>query len=219
MKINSVRVDSTNSITDLCRLGVKYPTDKSPYNKEGGLHKHAYTSIYDMLFSHIRYNNFVLGEIGILDNNSMLCWREYFPNAVLYGFEYSEEKLKKGIADNLKNAHYHFMDVTKKDSIAMQLSVVKYYDILIEDSTHVFDDQIRFVNEAVRHLKAGGFLIVEDIFIDADESKYEKKLEHLSQYFSSATFIFADHELKHSPNWNNDKLLVLVRNDKKIENS
>lgn len=219
MKINSIRVDSTNSITDLCRLGIKYPTDKSPYNQAEGLHKHAYTSIYDMLFSHIRYNDIKLGEIGILDNNSMLSWREYFPNAVLYGFEYSKEKLEKAMSDNLSNTHYFYMDITQKGSIATQLSVVKYYDILIDDSTHVFDDQIRFIKEAVSHLKAGGFLIVEDIFIDADESKYEKELDSLSEYFSLATFIFADHNLKHSPNWNNDKLLVLVRNDKKIENS
>lgn len=219
MKINSIRIDSTNSITDLCRLGIKYPTDKSPYNQVEGLHKHAYTSIYNMLFSNIRYNNIVLGEIGILDNNSMLSWREYFPNAILYGFEYSQEKLEKAISDNLINTNYFFMDVTQKESIAKQLSVVESYDILIEDSTHVFDDQIRFIKEAISYLKAGGFLIIEDIFIDADESKYEKELEHLSKYFSSATFIFADHELKHSPNWNNDKLLVLIRNDKKIENS
>jgi SAM-dependent methyltransferase len=219
MKINSIRIDSTNSITDLCRLGIKYPTDKSPYNEVSTLHKHAYTSIYDMLFSHIRYNDIKFAEIGILDNNSMLCWRDYFPNAVLYGFEYLEEKLQKAISDNISNTHYFYMDVTQKDSIATQLSVCDYYDIIIDDSTHVFDDQIRVVKEAVKRLKAGGFLIVEDIFINADESKYEKELEHLSQYFSSATFIFADHDLKHSPDWNNDKLLVLVRNDKNIQNS
>ena len=45
MKINSIVIDSTNSITELCLLGVKYPTDKSPYNSDKNLHKHAYTSI------------------------------------------------------------------------------------------------------------------------------------------------------------------------------
>jgi hypothetical protein len=218
MKINSIRIDSTNSMTDLCMLGIKYPTDKSPYNQEQGLHKHAYTAIYDLLFSHRRYDDLILGEIGILDNNSMLSWREYFPNAVLHGFEYSQERLSKALNDNLSNTYYHFMDVLHKDSIRNGLSIFTGFDIIIEDSTHVFEDQIRVANEAVKFLKTGGFLVIEDIFINADESKYEQELECISEYFSSATFIFADHDLKHSPNWNNDKLLVLVRNDKSYFN-
>ena len=196
-------------------LGVKYPTDKSPYNQNNALHKHAYTAIYDLLFSHRRYDSLTLAEIGILDNNSMLSWREYFPNATLFGFEYMEDKLLKAISDNLSRTYYNYIDVTRKESISEELENANMlYDIIIEDSTHVFEDQIRFTNEAVKYLKTGGILVVEDIFIDADESKYEKELEHLSEYFSSATFIFADHDLKHSPNWNNDKLLVLVRNNK-----
>ena len=145
----------------------------------------------------------------------MLSWREYFPNATLFGFEYMEDKLLKAISDNLSRTYYNYIDVTRKESISEELENANMlYDIIIEDSTHVFEDQIRFTNEAVKYLKTGGILVVEDIFIDADESKYEKELEHLSEYFSSATFIFADHDLKHSPNWNNDKLLVLVRNNK-----
>lgn len=215
MKINSIRIDSTNSTTDLCMLGVKYPTDKSPYNQNNALHKHAYTAIYDLLFSHRRYDYLTLAEIGILDNNSMLSWREYFPNATLFGLEYMTEKLNKAISDNLSNTYYNYIDVTNKDSISSELKNMNMlYDIIIEDSTHVFDDQIRFTNEAVKYLKTGGYLIIEDIFIDADESKYQKELEHLGEYFSTATFIFADHDLKHSPNWNNDKLLVLIRNNK-----
>ena len=53
MIINRITIDSTNSITDLCRLGAKYPTDKSPYNGSG--HRHPYTSVYDFLFSSVRY--------------------------------------------------------------------------------------------------------------------------------------------------------------------
>ena len=34
MKINKLIIDTTNSRTELCDLGVKYPTDKSPYNND-----------------------------------------------------------------------------------------------------------------------------------------------------------------------------------------
>jgi hypothetical protein len=215
MQINSISIDSTNSITELCMLGVKYPTDKSPYNTDKNLHKHAYTAIYSLLFSNIRYNNIRVGEVGILDNNSMFSWREFFPNATLYGFEWFDSRLDKAISDNIPNCTYSKMNVTDPKSIEKGLTDAgSNFDILMDDSTHVFEDQIKFINVAYKHLKPGGFLIVEDIFIDANEEDYSKAISHLSDYFSSATFIFANHDLKHSPGWNNDKLLLLHRNNK-----
>jgi SAM-dependent methyltransferase len=212
MKINSITIDSTNSVTDLCLLGVKYPTDKSPYNTEGNLHKHAYTAIYNLLFSNIRYKDIKLGELGILDNNSMLSWREFFPNAKLYGFEWFDERLDKAINDNI-DCTYIKMNVKDVNSISEGLSVAgSKFDILIEDSTHLFEDQIKFVNEAYKHLNPGGILIIEDIFINANEEDYFKAIN--LEHFCSATFIFANHNLKNSLGWNNDKLLVLHKKDK-----
>jgi SAM-dependent methyltransferase len=215
MQINNISIDSTNSITELCMLGVKYPTDKSPYNTDKDLHKHAYTAIYSLLFSNIRYNNIRVGEVGILDNNSMFSWRDFFPNGKLYGFEWLDSRLDKAIRDSIPNCSYFKMDVTNPLSIEEGLLYSgSDFDILIDDSTHVFEDQIKFINVAYKHLKPGGFLIVEDIFIDANEEDYSKAIDHLSDYFSSSTFIVANHDLKHSPGWNNDKLLLLHRNNK-----
>jgi hypothetical protein len=211
MKINSISIDSTNSITDLCLLGVKYPTDKSPYNTEPSLHKHAYTSIYNLLFSNIRYKDIKLGELGILDNNSMLSWREFFPNAKLYGFEWFDARLDKAKNDNI-DCTYIKMNVKDVNSINDGLSIAGKFDILIEDSTHLFEDQIKFINEAYKHLNTGGILIIEDIFISANENDYANGIN--PEYFSSATFIYANHNLKNSLGWNNDKLLVLHKNDK-----
>jgi SAM-dependent methyltransferase len=211
-KINSITIDSTNSVTDLCLLGVKYPTDKSPYNTDTSLHKHPYTSIYNLLFSNLRYKNIKLGELGILDNHSMLCWREYFTNAELYGFEYFDSRLEKAINDK-RDCKYIKMDIKDVNSITEGLSFAgSNFDILIDDSTHEFKDQIKFINEAHKHLNTGGILIVEDIFIDAYEQDYANAIN--LEYFSSATFINANHNLKNSEGWNNDKLLVLYKNIK-----
>lgn len=212
MRIEKLVIDSTESVTDLCRLGVKHPTDKSPYNESGSLHKHPYTAVYNLLFSYMRYNPIVLGEVGILDNMSMKCWREYFPNATLYGYEYSEMRLQKAVSDRLSNSHYSKMDVKDVTSIQSGLQSMMF-DILIEDSTHEFDDQMRFANIAYKHVKPGGFLIIEDIFRSESEQRYVEALRNISKYFSSMTFIVTEHMLKHSPGWDNDKLLVLNRNN------
>ena len=214
MQINRLSIDSTHSNTDLCKLAVKYPTDKCPYHNHPHLHRHAYTSIYNLLFSHLRYKEITIGEVGILDNHSMLCWREYFPNATLFGYEYHDDKLQKGIRDNLNNATYTHVDVTSEQSLNNVFNKNNFFDIIIEDSTHVFEDQIRFLNIAYKCIKPGGIIIIEDIFLREDENRYMEAMDHIKEYFSSAIFIMANHELKFSPGWDNDKLLVLHRNDK-----
>jgi hypothetical protein len=219
MKINSITIDSTNSITDLCKLGSKYPTDKSPYATEnyntpnGSGHRHPYTSVYNFLFSSLRYQKIKLAEIGILDNMSMFCWREYFTNAELYGFEYNLKYLQLGKDSGLNNTIYDFINVNSEESINDCLSSHGNFDIIIDDSTHVFEDQIRFCNIAYKYLNEGGILIIEDVFRSESEEKYKEGLRGISKYFSTMTFILTEHDLLYSPGWNNDKLLILFRNN------
>lgn len=220
MLINRINIDSSNSITDLCSMGIKYGTDKCPYNQNPHLHKHPYTTVYDFIFGPLRYKQLNIAEIGILDNKSMLCWREYFPNAILHGYEWFDDKIANALRDRLENTFYHKMNVKDEISIesALQFANCKF-DIIVEDSTHEFDDQIRFTKIAVKYLVPGGILVIEDIFRDASEQEYKTQLDSLSEYFSSATFVMTEHIFKHSPGWNNDKLLILYRNDREYNNT
>jgi hypothetical protein len=219
MKINSITIDSTKSITELCKLGAKYPTDKSPYSTEnyntpnGSGHRHPYTSVYNFLFSSLKYKKIKLAEIGILDNMSMNCWRNYFSEAELYGFEYNQNYIESAINQNLVNTTYDFINILSEESITNCMSKYGKFDIIIEDSTHVFEDQIRFCNIAYKYLNEGGILIIEDIFRSESEEKYMLELNEISKYFSTMTFVLTEHELLYSPGWNNDKLLVLFRNN------
>lgn len=212
MKINKLIIDSTHSETDLCRLGALYGTDKSPYNTDGGLHKHSYTAVYDFLFASKRYDELKIAEIGILKNKSMLCWREYFPNAMLYGFEFFESEIDNAKKDGLSDTKYFSMNIKDEASIKSSLrNATTVYNIVIEDSTHVFEDQIRFINVVHPYILPGGMLIIEDIFKSANESLYAKSLDHLSDVFYSVTFIEANHKNNFSPGWDNDKLLLLIK--------
>jgi hypothetical protein len=60
--------------------------------------------------------------------------------------------------------------------------------------------------------KKGGILIVEDIFRERSIEPYEKIFEEVKHLVSFHTFITCDHALRYSPGWNNDKLLVFVKN-------
>jgi hypothetical protein len=219
MRINSITIDSSKSKTDLCELGSKYPTDKSPYATEnyntpnGSGHRHPYTSVYNFIFSTLRYQKIKLAEIGILDNMSMTCWREYFPNAELFGFEFNQKYIESAEKSNLPNTTYDYINVRDVNSIINCLEKHGKFDIIIDDSTHVFEDQIRFCNIAYKHLNEGGILIIEDIFRSKSEEKYEEGLKEISKYFSTMTFVLTEHELLYSPGWDNDKLLILFRNN------
>ena len=212
MKLNSLTIDTNNSFTELCQLGIKYPTDKCVHNNGVNLHKHPYTPIYDMLFRPFKYLNITIGEIGILNNNSIKCWREYFETAFIYGFDSNDNLLSSAKSEYISKTSYHKIDVNDISSIKSSLSLDEY-DILIDDSTHEFKHHVNLLLVAHIYIRKGGMLIIEDIFRNEDEKKYEETLSEYEKYYSSGLFIIPEHVKRSSPGWNNDKLLILYRND------
>jgi len=228
MIINKLTIDSSYSRTDLCEVGGYYNTDKSPYNT--GWHRHPYTAIYDFLFSTYRYKKINVGEIGIEGNASMKCWRTYFPNANLYGYDYMHEKLHRASSENLYNTQYFYMDCQDSNLINDGLSKCQdKFDILIDDASHRPIHQIPVIKSAINHLKPGGILVIEDIFRTSitnepvnpvaqehgvtGANQYEPLIEPYAKYFHHISWILADHKDRYSPEWENDGLLVLVRNN------
>lgn len=224
-KISKLQIDSTGAITDLCYYGTKYPTDKSPYSSTW--HRHPYTAVYNFLFSTLRYSPIVFGEIGILDNMSMHMWRSFFTEAQLYGFEYFDDKIERAISECIPGATYSSMNIADKVSIFTALNNCKTkFDILIDDSTHLFEHQINFVEVALDFVKPGGMLVIEDVFRHWPNERYEEAIGPYFDYFSSVVAVETNHENAYSggnhqePYYDNDKLIVLYRNRKqRVTNS
>jgi hypothetical protein len=217
-RINKLTIDSTFSKTELCTLGKNFPTDKSPYSEHK--HRHPFTAVYDLLFSNIKCEEIVMAEIGIYENNSMKCWREYFKHGLFYSFDNNEKYLKQARNHNLPNVFYSKVDVKNASSISSTFQKIdKKFDIILDDSTHEFEDQIRIIKSCYPFLKTGGYLIIEDIFrpdFIVREKKYYEALNKLRKFFLNITFIDCAHINKWSPGWDNDKLLILIRNDVKV---
>ena len=85
------------------------------------------------------------------------------------------------------------------------------YDIIIEDTTHQFEDQIRVIENIYQYLKPGGILIIEDIFKSYNENDYINRLNPILEHFQDYYFLELDHINKNSTGWDNDKLFILIK--------
>ena len=223
--INKLVIDSTQAITELCVLGAQHRTDKSPLSSplakivENPIdYAHGYTAIYDFLFSNIRNKKIKFGEIGVQYNYSINCFRKYFPEAEIHGFDHMEMFLDEAKKQNLPNTYYHLLDAFHKETIISAMEEAGgEFDVIIEDSSHQFDTQINFIELLHPYLKPGGMLIIEDIYpdvhggVDFIDAKFAQAIEPFKQYYSNIMFIEPKHQFQYSGLHQCDKLLILYK--------
>ena len=207
---NKIFFDSTLINSKLCKLGQKHPCDKSPINTK--FHRHAYTGVYNILFSTFINKKINFAEIGIWKNESIKMWRDYFKKANIYGFEYYDHLIKKAKSDKLKKVSIKKINVKNEKNILENFKKINVkFDVIIDDSTHLFNDQIRIIYNVHRFLKSGGYLIIEDIEKDNLEENYFKSLKKIRKYFEEIVFVDTNHINKYSAKYKNDKLLILIK--------
>jgi SAM-dependent methyltransferase len=211
----TLKLNYINNTSVLCEIGKKYDTDKSSQrnNVTDYRHCHPYTLFYEGLFKNSKDKELKIAELGILDGGSLLMWREYFTNSLIYGLEYNNDLImnfrKQFNNDRISLTH---IDVTNKDSIIKAFADLNIlYDIVIEDTTHQFEDQIRVIENMYKYLKPGGILIIEDIFKSYNEIDYINRLTPILHEFQDLYFVELDHLNRNSTGWDNDKLLILVK--------
>ena len=208
-----------NNTSKLCEIGALYDTDKSSQRKNvtNQRHCHPYTLFYDSLFKNYNKNEYNIAELGILDGASLLMWEVYFPNSKLYGFEYNTDLINNFKKNFQSNAILTEVNVNYPESISSAFeSINKVYDIIIEDTTHQFADQIRVIQNVTKYLKPGGVLIIEDIFKHYNEKDYIDALGELLNEYQKYYFVTLDHVNRNSTGWDNDKLFVLVKKGPEI---
>lgn len=211
----SFHIDYKESCSELCLLGAHYDTDKSSQrqNVTNIRHCHPYTLFYHSLFKNKRNEPLVIGEIGILHGSSLLMWKDYFANSMIYGFEYNTDLInsfkQKSEDDQIQLV---WLDVHDPLSITKTFhSTEMQYDLIIEDTTHQFEDQLRVIENVHPFLKPGGMLVIEDVFKRFKEQDYIDRLKPILHVFQDYYFVSIDHKNRCSTGWDNDKLLVLVK--------
>ena len=140
-------------------------------------------------------------------------WREYFSNAKIYSWDGNIEIIEKAKQDNLKDVVYDYMHTEYEESIQKAfLNCGVKFDVLLDDASHLFWDQIRVIRLCVDYLKTGSFLIIEDINKNISDENYIieiKKYGH-DKFFDSISFIEFNHENSELGEFNNDKIILMV---------
>jgi hypothetical protein len=212
-KFGKIVIDSTLEETQLCKIGARFKTNKSSLNLDG--HRSGYTAFYNLILNPLINKNCQIAEIGIEKNASTKMWRKYFSKAKIDCFEIDKEKINFALEDKLKKVKYHYIDVEKKEIIIKQFQKVKKkYDLIIDDSTHLFDHQINIIFGVYKFLKSGGILIVEDIYKfkkGYEEEKYYERIKKIKKHFSYIAFVETPHANNFTAGWKNEKILILIK--------
>jgi predicted O-methyltransferase YrrM len=215
MSVDTLCLHYHHNKSELCELGRKYDSDKSSQRDHvtDFRHCHPYTLFYDALFRKRKHEEMNIAELGVLEGGSLRMWQEYFTNATIHGFDVDLNLINR-FKENYNNDRITLfpIDVTNTESIIDTFRQSNtMYDMIIEDTTHQFEDQIRVIENIYSYLKPGGILIIEDIFKSYDVHAYITRLQHILHHFQDYYFVELDHYNRNSTGWNNDKLFILVK--------
>lgn len=157
----------------LDELGVMYGTDKSSKG-------HSYLQYYEIFFDALRYKSINLLEIGIDKGDSVRMWKQYFPHSEIHGIDI------RGGYDylNVEGIQTHILDQSSLEHLtSFGLQYDNYFDIIIDDGSHMSRDMILSFNSLFPMLKSGGFYCVEDLLCDYD-GRWNKGISAI-EYFKN----------------------------------
>lgn len=213
--LNTITIDSSECISDLCMICRYNGTDKSAFTLNINGHRHPYSVPYSLLFETMRNKPIKFLEVGVYKGASLYAWHEYFKNARLYGFDNDKSALE--CIHPLKDLTLDLVDVSidteLESALKKNTSDGELFDVILDDASHSPDHQKLLIPIAIKYLKQGGLLIIEDLYRDLDQNTYYDVIKSIidQKLISFYTFIICDHKQRYSGQRNNDKLLVMVR--------
>ena len=99
----------------------------------------TYCDIYEKYFNEIRHKVTKFIEIGVKDGASLRMWKEYFPNAMIYGVDIDPRYKMYEEEDRIKI----FIGNQKDTTFLQQIkATIGEYDILLDDGSHITEHQI-----------------------------------------------------------------------------
>lgn len=158
---------SSGGDPELLRLCDAHGTDKGSRRFDAGAPSHNYAEVYSQLFHGRRQQVAAVLEVGIAKGASLRVWRDYFPNASIYGADIAAERL----FDDERISCVQ-MDQTNPDEVRDGIRRIgsPRFDLIIDDGLHTFAANLALFRSASESLAEDGVYVVEDCTIATVEA-------------------------------------------------
>lgn len=207
--------NNSDTLSGLCD---KYGSDKGELVGSGHPYpwpSHTYADFYSRTFSHCRPSVTKVFECGLGTNNpglassmdvngkpgaSLRVWRDYFPNALIYGADVDREILFE--EERIKT---HFIDQLDPETIEAFWEWVDDadFDFMVDDGLHTFEAGNCLFTHSIDLLSETGIYVIEDVI--------QKDLLLYKDFFAETDYI-VDYVTMFRPNSGlGDNSLVVIR--------
>jgi hypothetical protein len=121
----------------------------------------TYLRSYSRLLDPRRLDPLSVLELGVSSGASLLCWRDYLPNATIVGIDVAEPPARILNVDRL-----HFVQGSQDDPLVLERAakiVGGTFDLIVDDASHIGYLTKRSLHYLFPHwLKPGGWYVIED---------------------------------------------------------
>jgi predicted O-methyltransferase YrrM len=125
----------------------------------------SYLDLYEQTIASLRIPVRNLFEIGVQNGGSLEIWAKYLPSAErIVGCDIDERCHALKYDD--PRIHVVVADATKPSTRDRVISIVKQFDVVIEDGSHVPSDVVNAFIQYWPHVRPGGVFIAEDLHCD-----------------------------------------------------
>ncbi len=152
-------MDTDAAAHALDELARTYGTDKGSGGGRYG-HPHLYMPIYASYLAKLRMAPLRLLEIGVDAGASLRMWEGFFPNARIVGIDNNPAAAAFASARSI-------VAIGDGTDAAFVTDVVRRHfdgeiDIVVDDATHVLQDQLAILQTLFPYLRDGGYYFIED---------------------------------------------------------
>ena len=126
----------------------------------------SFEYLYNSFFENYKQENYKIASVGIINENILSFWGEYFSNSQIHGF--------------------------KNNNISQQMQYLNKknieYDIIFINTIN-FIEQIDTICNCYRYLKSGGLLLIENIDVNISENTYINNINHILSEYQNYYFV------------------------------
>ena len=172
--LDNIKLDSLDELFHF------YGSDKANIFKKTQNQGHGFSQFYSKNLSHFKEKKLKILEVGSYAGASAAAFAKYFKNSTIYCLDVNISKF----SFFSKNIHVYGLDINNHYKLEKTLKKINlksnsnFFDIIIDDGSHYLSDILNTLNVLFKHVKKGGFYVVED-FKHPNYYSYNRNLDHI----------------------------------------